>query len=128
MTLPEYSPAVYALLRAFSSDGHYQPSTEEERLTLRYLRQEQLLHDYMEPYGRRLSAKGLEALRQEDVRLSAAHQAAKEADDQSQREAEEKSEEKSRSWWQFWLGLFLGWLLGWVTPADVIDFVSGLFH
>lgn len=128
MTLPEYSPEVYALLRSFQSDGHYQPSTEEERVTLRYLRDEKLVIGYMEPQGRILSGKGVEALRQEDGRLAAAKEAAKDAKEQSQREAEEKAEEKSRSWWQFGLGLFLGWLLGCITPGDVIDFFVGLFH
>lgn len=128
MTLPEYSPAVYALLRVYRSDGHHMPSTDDDRMTFRFLRQEQLLTDHLEPHGHRLTAKGLEALRQEDVRLAASREAAKEFKEQSQREAEEKSDEKSRSWWQFWLGIILGWLLGCITPSDVIDFFLALLH
>lgn len=96
MTLPEYSPAVYALLRAFQADGHHQLSTQDEKSTKRFLREEKLLHDYFEPYGYRLTAKGIEALRQEDVRLAAAEQAAEDHAREQAQQAEKDSSDRAQ--------------------------------
>lgn len=99
MTLPEYSPAVYDLLRAYQANGHHQLSTQDEKSTKRFLREEKLLHDYFEPYGYRLTAKGIEALRQEDVRLAAAKKAAEKAEQERSRQQAEadaaKAEERA---------------------------------